>query len=192
MSAFTGMRRGELLRLRWRDVEWELASLAVQPQLGLREKGAEAQLVDKKAGAGNRAIRLDPDTIEVLRQHQEAEAFEGRRWGDGYQDRDLVFCRPDGSAHHLDTITDQFEQAGKRAGVPRIRFHDLRHTHATLLLEAGVDISVVIRGLGHSSVAFKAKIYAHVTARLEQHAAAKFRAYLRQPRNEDLSRQLGP
>src|SRR5581483_3530715 len=116
VALHTGMRRGELLGLRWRDVKWELASLAVQRQLGLRETGAEAQLVDVKSSSGRRAIGLDPDTLDVLRQHREAQEFERRRWADGYGDRDLVFCRPDGSPYDPDVITHQFEAAARRAG----------------------------------------------------------------------------
>ena len=92
---------------------------------------------------------------------------------------DLVFCRPDGSPEDPDAVTDRFERAVDRADLKRIGGpHGLRHTYATLSLEAGVDISVVSKQLGHSSVAFTARIYAHVTERLRLAAAGKLRAYV--------------
>ncbi len=92
---------------------------------------------------------------------------------------DLVFCRADGSPEDPDSVTHRFERAVDRSGLKRIGGpHGLRHTYATLSLEAGVDISVVSKQLGHSSVAFTARIYAHVTERLRLAAAGKLRAYV--------------
>lgn len=179
VAAYTGLRRGELLGLRWSDVKWNLSSLAAQQQLGLDDDNdGERNLAPVKTGYGRRPISLDAETLRVLREHFEAQKFARRSWGPAYRGLDLVFCRPDGTPHDPDTITAQFERAITRAGARRIRFHDLRHTHATMLLEAGVDISVVSRRLGHADVGFTARVYAHVTARLQLDAAAKLSAYL--------------
>jgi integrase len=179
IAAYTGLRRGELLGLRWSDVKWNLSSLAIQQQLGLDDDGdGERDLAPVKTGNGRRAISLDAETLRILEEHRRQQEFGRRSWGDAYKALDLVFCHHDGSPLDPDTVTSQFGQAVARSGVRRIRLHDVRHTHATLLLEAGVDISVVSRRLGHADVGFTARVYAHVTARLQLDAAARLSAYL--------------
>jgi len=179
VAAYTGMRRGELLGLRWSDVKANLSQLSVQQQLGLgRGPDGERDLAPVKSSNGRRAISLDAETLRVLEQQRTAQLFERRSWAEAYRDRDLVFCRPDGTAMDADTVTAQFERQVQRSGLRPLRLHDLRHTHATMLLEAGVDISVVSRRLGHADVGFTARVYAHVTARLQLDAAAKLSAYL--------------
>jgi integrase len=161
-------------------VKWNIRSLSVQQQLGLDDDDdGERDLAPVKTPKGRRAVSLDDDTIRMLHGHRAAQEFERRSWGPAYGDRDLVFCRADGTAHDPDTITHRFERLVERAGLKDIGGpHSLRHTHATLLLEAGVDISVVSRRLGHASVAFTAKIYAYVTARLQLDAATRYSAYV--------------
>lgn len=118
--------------------------------------------------------------MHVLHEHRAGQEFERQSWGPKYRSElDLVFCRPDGSPEDPDNVTHRFERAVDRAGLKSIGGpHGLRHTYATLSLEAGVDISVVSKQLGHSSVAFTARIYAHVTERLRLAAAGKLRAYV--------------
>ncbi len=191
LAAYSGMRRGELLGLRWEDVKLHLGSLSVQQQLAIdddSEDGDEPAEVDAgplfapvKTTAGRRSIRLDGITLDILKRHRATQEFERRAWGDGYHNHDLVFCRPDGAAHYPDTITRQFERLVRRAGLRRIRFHDLRHTHATLLLEAHVDVTVVSRRLGHANVQITADRYAHVTAKLQYDAAERFSALVDRP-----------
>jgi integrase len=184
VAAYTGMRRGELLGLRWSDVKWNLRSISVQQQLSLdANDDGELDLAPVKTRNGRRAIGVFEDTLRVLRDHQAAQEFERRSWGEAYRtDLDLVFRRPDGTPEDPDTITHRFERAVERTGAKAIGGpHALRHTHATLLLESGVDISVVSKRLGHANVKITADRYAHVTARLQGDAAAKFSAYLLGP-----------
>jgi integrase len=184
LGLYTGMRRGELLGLRWEDVRWATQMISVQTQAGLPDDeddevyGDELDDVPTKSQAGRRAIQLDADVMGVLQQHREAQEFERRSWGSAYRDQRLAFCQPDGTSHHPDTITSEFERLARRSGLKRIRFHDMRHTHATLLLEAGVDITVVSKRLGHASVKTTADLYAHVTERLQTAAAEKFNIYI--------------
>jgi integrase len=190
VGAYTGMRRGELLGLRWSDVKWDLRSISVQQQLGLDvNDDGERDLVPVKTRNGRRAIGVFEDTLQVLREHRAAQEFERRSWGHAYRsDLDLVFCRPDGSPEDPDAVTHRFERAAERAGAKTIGGpHALRHTHATLLLESGVDVSVVSKRLGHANVKITADRYAHVTARLQQDAAARFSAYLSTPPPENLT-----
>jgi integrase len=179
VAAYTGLRRGELLGLRWSDVKWNLSQLSVQQQLGLDVDGdGQRDLAPVKTSNGRRAISLDAPTLRVLERQQAAQEFERRSWGEAYRNLGLVFCRPDGAPLDPDVVTSRFERQSKAAGLKAIRLHDLRHTHATMLLEAGVDISVVSRRLGHADVGFTARVYTHVTARLQLDAAAKLSAYL--------------
>jgi integrase len=179
--AYSGMRRGEALGLRWSDVRWNLNTLSVQQQLGLDDDDdGERDFAPPKTRHGRRPIGMDEDTMRVLREHRAAQEFERRSWGPKYRsDLDLVFCRPDGSPQSPNNVTTRFERAVERSPVKAIGGpHGLRHTYATLSLEAGVDISVVSKQLGHSSVAVTAAIYAHVTERLRLAAAGKLRAYI--------------
>jgi integrase len=187
LAAQTGMRRGELLGLTWRSVRLDASRVIVQTQLANEDDEAPT-----KSEAGRRAISIEPVTVQALREHRQAQLFERRGWGQLYQDRDLVFCRPDGSPHDPATISAQFKRLSaaayleldgddetaevRRVPLKRIRFHDLRHTHATLLLEAGVDISMVSRRLGHADISTTDHAYLHVTARLQYDAAARIGA----------------
>jgi integrase len=162
----------------------------VQQQLGLDvNNDSERDLVPVKTRNGRRAIGVFEDTVRVLRERRAAQEFERRGWGEAYRsDLDLVFCRPAGTPEDPDAVTHRFERAVERAGAKAIGGpHALRHTHATLLLESGVDISVVSKRLGHANVKITADRYAHVTARLQQDAAAKFSAYLSAPVTENLT-----
>lgn len=184
LAAYSGMRRGELLGVRWVDMKFHLGSVSVQQQLGLADDEDDdtqddaLALAPVKTNAGRRSIMLDDETLAVLQEHRAAQDFERRSWGSAYRDYDLVFARPDGMPLEPDTVSDQFERLVRRSGLKRIRFHDLRHTHATLLLEAHVDITVVSRRLGHANVQVTADRYAHVTERLQYDAAERFSAYV--------------
>jgi len=158
----TGMRRGEVLGLRWSDIDFENARLRVQQTL----TSVEYQLVfgEPKTSRGRRSVPFDPSTLAVLRQHRarqnESRLAIGRGWANV---RDLVIVKPDGSPIHPDTVSDTFDRRVKASGLPKIRLHDLRHTWATLALEANVPVKVVSEVLGHSSPAFTLDVYSHVT-----------------------------
>jgi integrase len=147
--------------------------------VGKRHLSPEAGLPVRRGRlAGRRPIKVDVSDLEVLKRHRAAQDFERRSWADAYRAHGLILCRPDGTPHHPDMISGEFERLVKLAGVKRIRFHDMCHTHATLLLEAGVDITVVSKRLGHASVKATADLYVQVTERLQEAAAERFCAYL--------------
>lgn len=171
LAANTGMRRGELLGLRWRDVDLATARLSIRTTI--LSVGYQITASDPKTARGARTIDLDPRTVQILRDHRVRQEERRRELGCGYRD-DLVFARPDGSPHHPDLITQAFDRRVARTAVARIRLHDLRHTHATLLLMAGVPPKVVSERLGHASVAFTMDIYAHVIPGMQATAAAAF------------------
>jgi integrase len=174
LAANTGMRRGEVLGTRWQDLDLETCRLAIRQQLV--RSGARVVFGPPKTRAGRRLVTLDAGTVATLRAHRSRQAEERLRFGPSYSDRDLVFCRADGSPHDPDVITHQFERDVRSAGRKRIRLHDLRHTHATLLLQANVHPKVVQERLGHSSVMVTIDRYSHVVPNLQEDAATRIGA----------------
>lgn len=168
LAATTGMRRGEVLGLRWRDVHFREGTISITQTL--LSVAYELRFSKPKTQRSRRSIAVDRATMEVLAAHREravAEAeFEGAGEGDA-----LVFSKPDGSPFHPDWFRQVFERQVARSDLPRIRFHDLRHTHATLALRAGVHPKIVSERLGHSSVALTLDIYSHAAPDIQAEAA---------------------
>jgi integrase len=169
LIAFTGMRRGESLGLHWADLDLPARHLVVACQVV--DAGQGPTLGAPKTQSGNRFVPIDGLTAEVLQGHRDRQAEERARWGDAWQDNGLVFTRADGSMLRPDAISRLFSELVDAAGLPRIRLHDLRHTHATLALAAGVDMKVVSSRLGHSTTAITADLYTHVIPALARQAA---------------------
>jgi integrase len=171
LAAQTGMRRGELLGLRWRDVDLDGARLSVRQQLV--RAGTEVAQGPPKTAAGRRLIALDVGTVAALCAHRALVEEERARCGPAYHDHDLVFCRPDGHPEDPDVVSERFQAAIGGARAPRIRLHDLRHTHATLLLKARVHPKIVQERLGHASITITLDRYSHVIEGLQAEAATK-------------------
>ncbi len=174
LAANTGMRRGEVLGLRWKDVDLDGRRLSVRQQLV--RAGERVAFGAPKTKAGRRVIALDAGTVAALRERRAAWSADKLHFGKAFKDHDLVFCRPDGHPHDPDVVTHQFDRATVRAGVPRIRLHDLRHTHASLLLQARVHPKVVQERLGHSSITITLDTYSHLIPDMQDEAAAKIGA----------------
>ena len=147
LSANTGMRRGELLGLTWRNVELEKARLVVDQQLLF--VGYEAEIGAPKTSTSRRTIDLDPRTVAVLRTWRRLQ-LEQQMSNGTRNDEDFAFTHPDGGAVHPDRFSKVWDQLVAEHGVRRIRLHDLRHTHASILLKANVPVKVVSERLGHS------------------------------------------
>lgn len=156
----TGMRRGEALGLRWSDIDLDAGEIKVQRALVTGDGGKLWS--SPKTKAGRRTVSIDDDTVAVLRTHKARQNQEKLALGAGYQDDDLVTAQPDGQTISPARATEQFGRLLRRAGLPHIRLHDLRHTYATLALEAGVNPKVVQENLGHSHVSVTLGIYSHV------------------------------
>lgn len=177
VAAHTGLRRGELLGLRWRDVDLAGGRLSVRQ--ALVSVAYETQVSDVKTGTGRRIVDLDEPVVSELRSWKRRQAEEHLRLGPGYVDSGLVFTRADGAWLQPDNFSQAFERFVSRSGLPRIRFHDLRHTHASLLLQAGVPVKVVSERLGHSTPAFTMTVYQHVMPGMQADAARTFSRLLR-------------
>ena len=167
--AFTGMRRGEALGLRWSDVDLENARLAVRR--ALIPTNREVVVSEPKTAKGRRVVALDPVTIEVLKA-QAARQLEEQKERDDWVDSDLVFTAENGAALDPESVSRYWRQALKKAMLPAIRLHDLRHTHATLALQAGVHPKVVSERLGHATVSITLDTYSHAIPAMQEEAAA--------------------
>ncbi len=173
----TGMRQGELLGLRWRDLDFVLGAATIQQTL--YRLGREQLFRQPKTATSRRTIPLPAVLLNELRRIRRAQAIAQRSLGLAYEDHDLVFCQPDGKPLHAHNITQRdFRRVLTRAGLPRIRFHDLRHCHATHLLRAGVNAKVVQERLGHHSAAFTLATYGHALPGMQEEAVRLLAARL--------------
>ena len=170
LAALTGLRRAELCGLRWLDVDLDNARLVVRQAITTVDH--EPCLGDVKTTRSRRVIDLDATTVSVVRSQRSHQLEERLRAGPAWTDTGLVFTMPDGRGWHPDVITRAFARLVERSGLPRIRLHDLRHTHATHLLAAGTNVRVTSERLGHASVAFTLDVYGHVLPGQQADAAA--------------------
>lgn len=182
LLATTGMRRGEVLGLRWADVDLDAGTLRVVRTLittDVQRKGSPGMAWGTpKTAKGRRIVALDAATVAAIRLHRTRQLEERLRFGEGYDDQDLVVCAADGTPIHPKTISYQFGKAARAAGLPRIRLHDLRHTHATLALKAGVHPRIVQERLGHANVSITLDTYSHVDLDMQAAAAARVAALI--------------
>jgi integrase len=169
LAATTGMRRGEILGLRWADVDFAQRRAAIRQTV--ISVAYAVQLSAPKTAKGRRTIAIDDATVAALAEHRRAQQRIRGLVGDGYVDTDLVFAREDGRPIHPDLFSQTFDRAVAKLRLPRIRLHDLRHTHATLGLAAGVPAKIMSERLGHATVAFTQDVYVHSVPGREQEAA---------------------
>ncbi len=187
-----GLRRGEACALRWADVDLDQGSLRISRSRSTIGRRVVEGAPKTKGSA--RTISLDSGTVAVLRGHRRAQAAERLAWGGAWVDTDGVFAREDGELLHPEHVSNRFAALTRAAGLPRVRFHDLRHTSATLGLASGESLKEISDRLGHSTIGITADIYAHVlpaTAResAERRAASVPRA-LCPPRAHEASEDL--
>ncbi len=165
----TGARRGELLGLTWRRLDLDGARMEIAETVVM--VGGQPTVSAPKTAHSRRTVALDAETVRVLRDLRRAQAERRLLLGTAYKDSDLVFCREDGAPLRPDTVAARFKRLARAAGVPVIRWHDLRHSHATLALQAGVHPKVVSDRLGHASVAFTMDVYSASIPAMQADAA---------------------
>jgi len=170
LAVSTGMRQGELLGLGWEDVDLDARTVRVRRTLTLAKGGP--RLTEPKTKGSRRSIRLTVSAVDALERHQARQQSESAARGHGWNTLGLVFCTRQGTPIRRDNPHDKhWKPLLGRAGVPDIRFHDLRHTCATLLLTKGVHPNIVSEMLGHSSIAITLDTYSHVIPGLGEAAA---------------------
>ncbi len=170
LALITGMRRGEIAALRWDDISFEQKYLQVCRSARRTGAGFGLQVSEPKTASSRRKISLSPFLLEVLQQHRRQQEDLQRTAGDAWQDNDLVFCNRHGGFINPDTLRVWFKESLEDAGLPSMRFHDLRHSAATLLLAMGVHVKVVQELLGHSNVLITLNTYSHVLPSLHEKA----------------------
>ena len=172
-ATYTGLRRSELLALRWQHVDLDLATLSVVETIHQLHSG-EYVFRQPKSKRGRRLIALSPSLAVLLREHKAKQEAARRLLGLSLLPNDLVFSNPDGTPLRPNSVTRQFRKLADSIGLNGIRFHDLRHTHATLMLRQGIHPKIVSERLGHSSIAITLDTYSHILPGLQEAAARKF------------------
>jgi integrase len=171
MAAATGARRGELMALRWDDIDLDDGWVTFRVNR-VRVPGGYSEGTLKNDQA--KRVSLDAGTVAVLREHRREQAKDRLRAGERWLDAGYVFCNVNGGPMNPSNLNRYWKAAVEQAGVPYVKPHALRHMHATLLLEAGVPAHVVAERLGHKDVTTTFKVYAHVTQRLSDQAAQAY------------------
>jgi len=172
VAVATGMRRGELLGLRWQDIDVANKSLYIRrtvnqyPSFGYVEN-------EPKTARSRRKIILPEFVLDALERHRAHQSVIRLKAGSAWHERGLVFCNTLGDYQNTQYLGMLFRALLKEAGLPRIRFHDLRHSAATLLLSMGVHPKVVQELLGHSNISMTMDTYSHVLPSMQQEAMDK-------------------
>jgi integrase len=185
----TGCRQGELLGLRWGDVDLEARTVAISQQLDRHR-----DLADVKSDRGHRTFGLSDLATWALHAQRAQQGRErlacGRRWkgAEPGQPEGFVFATRDGRPMQYRSLSRSFELAQERAGIRRQRFHDMRHAFATLLLEAGEEIAVISKMLGHSDYSTTVNVYAHLSTERYRVAASRIDSLLRHRQDAEAAR----
>ena len=171
LEIYTGLRKGEIMALKWENISFDQEELHVEGNLcrvvkEINEDGSkcyEYKIMEPKTAKSKRVVPLLPGAIEALKMQQAMQAQDKEMYSEIYNDQGLVFARCDGTFLSQRAFMDKYHAFLKRYGASDVRFHDLRHTFATLLLEAGEEPKAIQELLGHSTYSTTMDIYAHVT-----------------------------
>jgi integrase len=178
LALATGLRIGELLALRWPDIDFETGRLSVRRTVQ-RITGKGLVFGATKTHRSGRAVTLGESTFKALLEHHASQAALIASSGDAYNDLGLIFAQPLGDPYDPGRVSRAFRKLLSNAELPTLRFHDLRHTHATLLLAGGVHPKVVSERLGHATVSLTLDRYSHVLPGLQDEAARVIDAALK-------------
>lgn len=172
VAAYCGLRRSELAGLAWADLDLD------RRRVHVRQAQVDDTLDSTKSGDSDRQVPIDPGTVEVLKVWRKVQLAERIAWGPAWVDTGRVFTREDGTPLRPGWISTRFGTLAARAGLPPIRFHDLRHGTASMLLAARQPPKVISELLGHATVAFTMDVYTEVAEELADAAAAAIAAYI--------------
>jgi len=190
LALFTGMRRSELLALRWCDVDLLMGQISVSRSLHhLHDKSLIFRA--PKTAKGRRTIALPPSAILVLKEHREKQAQIRLILGTRLEESDLVFSLPGGRPLLPDTVSHAWTRLAQCSGMKGIRLHDARHSHASLMLKQGIHPKIVQERLGHASIQITLDTYSHVAPGLQEAAAVRFDEALAPTPKRELVENLG-
>lgn len=170
LAVATGARQMELLGLRWSDVDWKNYTLRIERQLN-RTEGTSVTFATTKTRYGKRTLKLGSKTIEVLRAHYQRQQMARLEAGEKWPDHDLIFVTSVGTPINHRNLLRDFKQELRNAGLPEIRFHDLRHTAASIMLNHNIPPIVVSRRLGHAKPSITLDVYGHLIPSMQNEAA---------------------
>jgi integrase len=179
VTAFSGMRQGEVIGLTWDCIDFNKKTIRIYRQLQKERKvGGEYKFAPLKNDK-QRVFMVADDVLGALRRVKSKQAEWKLAAGENWQNEEnFVFMTELGRHLSKCTVYESFKRCAKEAGIPETRFHDLRHTYATLALEQGTDIKTVYSNLGHATVAFTLDTYGHVTEKMQQDSADRMQRYL--------------
>ncbi|SDF64947.1 tyrosine-type recombinase/integrase [Sporolituus thermophilus] len=184
LALSTGMRRGEIFGLKWSDIDLDKGEIYVQRELtpiSRRLTGREGSLVfqDLKTPYSYRRLPIPPEVVRELKRLKRLQAENRLKYGELYFDDDLVICSEIGQPYNPNTFDKVYKSMLDKAGMPKGKdgfcFHDMRHTHATLLLKKGVNVKVVSERLGHASVKVTLDTYSHVLPDMQEQVLEKLK-----------------
>jgi integrase len=170
LAIHTGMRQAELIGLKWEDIDWSLRTLQVKRQVR-HFTGASYAFLEPKSRSGTRTIMLGKQALEILRSHKREQEELINSVGQGWTDLDLVFPSGVGTPLTASNIRRDFRQLLTASGLPKIRFHDLRHTAASLMLNHGIPVLIASKRLGHSKPSITLDVYGHLIPSKQEEAA---------------------
>lgn len=173
LAAATGLRRGELLGLRWQDVDFKAGTLAVRQTLEQTRQGGLRLKPGAKTAGSVRTETIPGFALEALRKHRAQQAEEKLLLGPAYKDHGLVFAQPDGSPLRPDAISNEFRKRARQVGLEGIHLHSLRHSQASILIALGEPVVVVQHRLGHSSPRVTTQVYSHLLPGGDEEAARR-------------------
>ena len=184
LALATGMRRGELMGLKWQDVDFDTGTLQVRrilTRIPSKMEGKGFIESEPKTKSSRRSVVIASFALEALREHRWRQLDAIKKAGPLWQHHDYVFCTSIGT--HINPTTDMLEPLNElleQAGLPHIRFHDLRHSAASLLMSQGVHPKVVQELLGHSTIGMTMDVYSHVLPSMQQDAISKLNDVLKE------------
>lgn len=190
LAIHTGMRRGELLGLRWQDVNFAKSELNIQQSI-TRDPTGKMHTNAPKTKHSKRSIALDAWVISKLREHQDYMEYLQEQLGNAFERSDLVFTSTNGKIIHVSNLRRSFNAVIKHADIPKIRFHDLRHTHASIYLSHGTNPKVIQERLGHSSFQITMDIYSHLMPNLQRDEVDRVAAKIHGQSNMEIVKSTG-
>ncbi|WP_289140848.1 site-specific integrase [uncultured Brevibacillus sp.] len=176
LALYTGLRRGEILSLRWKDCDLNQGKISVCQTLYYSNQ--QFHFLEPKTSRSNPLVSIPDTVVVILKSYRLEQEKYKREVGSAYEDYDLIAANELGRPINPRSLTGHFRRIIQKANVPKIRFHDQRHTHATILLKIGEHVKIVSERLGHSNAAMTMNVYSHVTSDMQKEAAKKFETAL--------------
>lgn len=177
LALYTGMRKGEILGLKWNDIDFDNAKIRIMRSY------SKTGFSKGKTASARRVIDIDDNTVEELKKRRKVVSANKLECGKDYNNQDLVFCRAEGSPVDVRNVNRRFTKLIERNELKKIRFHDLRHTHATIMLGMGIPVKIVSERLGHEKVELTLNTYAHLLPSMQIEAVKSFTENMQNHKN---------